>query len=75
MEDVDSRFYQKVMNTLLYKDLQKVNAAVIGYVFLNKEPCMKGCRKEAFEKLRPILNKWKEEFRTLKARKESSKNG
>ena len=40
-----------------------------------KEPRIRGCRKDAFEKLRPMLNRWRDEFQTLKKRKENYPNG
>lgn len=70
MNDADSKLYQKIMDVLSYKDFRKVNIAVTSYVFSGKEPCIRGCRKDAFEKLRPMLNRWREEFRTLKKERE-----
>lgn len=71
MNDEDSKLYQKVMDTLSYNDFRKVNIAVTRYVFLEKEPCI----KDAFEKLHPMLNRWRDEFQTLKRRKENHPNG
>ena len=75
MNDEDSKLYQKVMDSLSYKDFQKVNNAVTKYVFSEKEPRIRGCRKDAFEKLRPMLNRWRDEFQTLKKGKEDHPNG
>lgn len=36
MNDEDSKLYQKVMDSLSYKDFQKVNNAVTKCVFLKK---------------------------------------
>lgn len=57
------------MDSLSYKDFQKVNNAVTKYVFSEKEPRIRGCRKDAFEKLRPMLNRWRDEFQTLKKKR------
>lgn len=75
MNDGDSKLYQKIMDLLSYKDFRKVNIAVANYVFSGKEPCIRGCRKDAFEKLRPALNRWRDEFRTIKRGKENRQNG
>ena len=75
MNDEDSKLYQKVMDTLSYKDFRKVHNAVTVYVFSKKEPRIRGCRKDAFEKLRPMLNRWRDEFQTIKKRKENYPNG
>ncbi|MCG4767938.1 hypothetical protein L0O88_02430 [Bacteroides nordii] len=70
MNDADSILYQKVMDTLSYKDFKKVYIAVTNYVFSGKEPSIRGCRKDAFEKLRPILNRCREELQVLKKERE-----
>ena len=70
MNDADSKQYEKIMNDLSYMDFRKVNNAAINYVFAGKEPSIRGCRKDAFEKLRPILNRWRNEFMMLKKGKE-----
>ena len=75
MNNAELKLYQKHMDILSDKDFQKVNIAVVNYVFSDKEPCIRGCRKHAFEKIRPVLNRWKNEFRTLKKGKEDRQNG
>lgn len=73
MNDADSILYQKVMDTLSYKDFKKVYIAVTNYVFSGKEPSIRGCRKDAFEKLRqlrPMLNRCREELQVLKKERE-----
>lgn len=75
MNDEDSKLYHKVMDSLSYKDFRKVNNAVTKYVLSEKEPRIRGCRKDAFEKLHPMLNRWRDEFQTLKKRKNDHPNG
>ncbi|WP_291528850.1 hypothetical protein [Bacteroides sp. UBA939] len=66
MNDADYKLYQEIMNALSYRSFVKVNTAVANYVFSLKEPNIRGSRKDTFEKLRPILNRWRDEFRRLK---------
>lgn len=55
----ERRIYEKTLRKLPDKDHIKVSLADISYITNGKVPHFRGIRKEVFEEIRPILDRWK----------------
>lgn len=57
--DNGEKAYEQALSKLSYKDCLKMTIAVLGYISKNEKPCFRGIRKDVFEEIRPILDRWK----------------